>query len=88
MNAHHGGHRNNVMDLPSNLTPIGEVFSITGLITPDSIVKNTSHDMKAPFSHQQLYRYLAGGDTCIRPLAIEDAIRCCGGIENLFEFVA
>ena len=72
----------------SNISPLQEIGGVSGLATPGCIIKNTSHSINAPLTHEHPYAYLAGGVTCIEPLSIEDGIRSCGGIENIFEFIS
>ncbi|ETO11177.1 vacuolar sorting protein 9 domain-containing protein [Reticulomyxa filosa] len=69
-------------------SPLEEIVNIAGLRSPGGIIKNTSHDLNVPITHQGPYAYLNGGVTCIRPIALEDAIRYVGGVENLFGFLS
>ncbi|ETO24353.1 hypothetical protein RFI_12805 [Reticulomyxa filosa] len=68
-------------------SPLEEIVNIAGLRSPGGIIKNTAHELNARITYQGPYAYLNGGVTCIRPIALEDAIRYVGGVENLFGFL-
>ncbi|ETO23302.1 hypothetical protein RFI_13881, partial [Reticulomyxa filosa] len=72
----------------NDVSPLQEMVNIAALRTPGAIVKNTAHHVHAPITHQGPYLYCYGGVTCIRPIALEDAIRYIGGIENIFGFLS
>ncbi|ETO15473.1 hypothetical protein RFI_21888, partial [Reticulomyxa filosa] len=70
------------------VSPLQDIVNIAGLRSSSGIVKNTAHDLNAPITHQGPYAFLIGGVASVRPMALEDAIRYVGGIENLFGFLS
>ncbi|ETO23145.1 WD repeat and FYVE domain containing 3, partial [Reticulomyxa filosa] len=70
------------------VSPLQDVIAVAELQTPGGIVKNTAHRVHACVTQQGPYAYLEGGVTSIRPIALEDAIRYAGGIENLLGFLS